>query len=204
MQPLLAIHPNLESLRVPAHITSVLEVDTKAISHNYRTLNQLLPHTTCAAVLKADAYGFGMRAIAPVLQEEGCQHFFVAHIEEGIFLRSQLKDPVIYVLSGLLPHTEGYFIEHSLTPIINDFEMLTRWAREAQRQHKKLPCALHIDTGMRRNGFDAIDLGKLFAASELLPTLDVHFVMSHLVSSHALDNPLNRQQKGLFDHVRQP
>lgn len=199
----LAIQHNLESIPVSPHSTSVLEVDTKAIVHNYRTLNQLLPHSVCGAVLKADAYGFGIKAVAPVLREEGCQHFFVAHIEEGIFLRSLLKEPVIYVLSGLLPQTEEYFIEHSLTPIINDFGMLNDWAKEAQKRHKKLPCALHIDTGMRRNGFDSIDLDKLFKSPQLLKTLDVHFIMSHLISSHAPQDPLNHQQKELFDNLRQ-
>lgn len=199
MQPLLAIQPDL----LPPHKTSVLEIDTKAITHNYRTLKQLVSHRTCAAVLKADAYGFGINAIAPLLMKEGCQHFFVAHIEEGIFLRSLLKEPIIYVLSGLLPQTEGYFIEHSLTPIMNDFEMLNRWSREVQRLDKKLPCVLHIDTGMRRNGFDSLDLVKLFKSPELLSHFDLHFIMSHLVSSHALHDPLNNEQKELFDHVRQ-
>ena len=199
----LAIQPHLESISVPPHITSVLEVDTQAITHNYRTLKQLVSHSTCAAVLKADAYGFGIKAVAPILMQSGCQHFFVAHIEEGIVLRRLLKEPVIYVLSGLLPQTEAYFIEHSLTPIINDFEMLNMWSREAQRLDRKLPCALHIDTGMRRNGFDALDLVKLFKSPELLNHFDVHFIMSHLVSSHALHDPLNGEQKELFDHVRQ-
>lgn len=203
MQPLLAFQPDLESLSVSPHITSVLEVNTKAIAHNYRTLKQLLPHGSCTAVLKADAYGFGIKSVAPILMQEGCHYFFVAHIDEGIFLRGLLKEPVIYVLSGLLPHTEGYFIEHSLTPIINDFGMLNKWVEEAQKRHKKLPCALHIDTGMRRNGFDSIDFGKLLQNKDLLDLLDVHFVMSHLVSSQAPDDPLNRQQKELFDQVRQ-
>lgn len=198
----LDLNPLFDPLTIPPHITSVLEVDTRAIVYNYKTLNQLLPQSTCAAVLKADAYGFGMKAIAPVLHKEGCQHFFVAHIEEGIALRSYLKEPTIYVLSGLLPQTESCFTEHTLIPIMNDFAMLTAWAREAQRLNKKLPCALHVDTGMRRNGFDGTDWEKLMVAPEVLKCLDVQFVMSHLVSSHAPHDPLNSQQKTIFDQRR--
>lgn len=202
MQSLLEIESIFEFSSAPPHMTSVLEVDTGAIAHNYRTLQQQLPHRICGAVLKADAYGFGIKAIAPVLRREGCQHFFVAHLEEGIVLRRLLKEPLIYVLSGLLPQTEGYFIEHSLTPVLNDFAMLNNWSREAQKLNRRLPCALHIDTGMRRNGFDHIDVEKLFKAPEVLKTLDVHFVMSHLVSSHAPQNPFNTQQKEAFDSIR--
>jgi alanine racemase len=187
---------------VPPHITSVLEIDTAAIVHNYRTLRQLLPNRQCGAVLKADAYGFGLQATAPLLHHQGCQHFFIAHIEEGISLRKYLKTPSIYVLSGLLPNTEDYLIEHALTPILNDFQMVKNWAKKSQQVGKKLGCAIHIDTGMRRNGFDTPDLDKLFASPHLLENLDIQFIMSHLVSSHDPYDPLNNQQQTLFDKLR--
>ncbi len=181
------------------HLTGVLEIDTKSIVQNYRTLQGMLPSSACAAVLKADAYGFGIQKIAPILSQEGCHHFFVAHLEEGLFLRSQLKDPSIYVLSGLLPGTEALFVEKALTPVLNDFGMVENWAKEAQKQERKLPCVLHIDTGMSRNGFDRGDVEKLLKSLSLLECLDVKFVMSHLVSSHAADDPLNEGQKHLFE-----
>ncbi|MBA3813924.1 MAG: alanine racemase [Alphaproteobacteria bacterium] len=202
MQSLLATKSISDALSLSPHVTSALEIDTEAIAYNYNTLKKQLPQSICGAVLKADAYGFGIQAVAPVLAQQGCQHFFVAHIEEGIFLRNLLKTPTIYVLSGILPNTEEYFIEHSLTPILNDFNMVKNWAAESQKRDKKLPCGLHIDTGMRRNGFDQLDLEKLFKDLTLLKFLDVHFIMSHLVSSHAPHDSLNDQQKELFDQIR--
>lgn len=203
MQSLLAIESNLNGHLLPPHITSALEIDTRAITQNYRTLKQQLSHSVCGAVLKADAYGFGIKAIAPVLAQEGCRHFFVAHIDEGISLRNLLKEPIIYVFSGLLPNTEDYFIEHSLTPVLNDFEMVENWAAQAKKCDKKLSCALHIDTGMRRNGFDLVNLNKLLKSLELLDGLDIHFVMSHLVSSQSPYDPLNVQQNESFNRIRQ-
>lgn len=198
MQPLLAIDPTPLTSRV----TGFLEIDTQAIVHNYKTLQTKLSSSTCAAVLKADAYGFGIKAIAPVLQRQGCNTFFVAHLEEGLFLRTFLKDGLIYVLSGLLPDTESLFIENALIPVLTDFEMVKNWARECQKRDQKLPCALHFDTGMRRSGFDQKDFTKLLEAWGLLGVLDIHFVMSHLVSSHDPANSLNEQQKLLFDSLR--
>ncbi len=198
MQPPLAI--DLPPL--PIHATGFLEIDTKAIAHNYRTLQSMLPQTICAAVLKADAYGFGTKVIAPVLMNQGCQSFFVAHLEEGLSLRTLLKEPLIYVLSGFLPGTEDLFVENSLIPILNDFEMVKNWAKEAQKQEKKLPCALHFDTGMHRSGLDHEDASKLFEAQDYLGSVDVHFVMSHLTSSQDPNHPMNEQQKAIFDNLR--
>ncbi len=198
MQPLLV--PKSDFLS--PHVTSVFEVHTQAIVQNYKTLQSALPHATCGAVVKADAYGFGVATIAPLLENQGCQHFFVAHLEEGLFLRSVLKDPSIYVFSGLLPHTADLFIEHDLIPILNDFGMVQEWATEARKKGKKLPCGLHFDTGMRRNGFDSHDLAKLFENREILNAFELKLMMSHLVSSQASENPINEQQKHLFDDLR--
>src|SRR5690606_32228895 len=107
----------------------------------------------------------------------------------GLFLRSLLKDPFIYVLSGLLPGTESLFVEHSLTPVLNDFGMIHSWADEAKKWGQKLPCVLHVDTGMHRNGLDSTDVVKLFDSLDVLDSLDVKMVMSHLVSSHDSQNP---------------
>src|SRR5471030_1045320 len=97
MQSVLA----LDQSPLPLHATGILEIDTKAIAHNYTTLRSLLQGRDCAAVLKANAYGFGADRVAKTLAREGCEHFFVAHLEEGLALRQILKSAHIYVLSGL-------------------------------------------------------------------------------------------------------
>jgi len=198
VRPALAIEPT----SLPVHATGFIEIDTKAIAHNYKTLQLMMPQTICAAVLKANAYGFGIKAVAPVLRDQGCQAFFVAHLEEGLFLRDLLKEPQIYVLSGILPKTENLFVENSLIPVLNDFEMVKAWAKEAQNRGKKLSCALHFDTGMHRCGFDQKDVLTLLEELDVIKAFDVHFVMSHLTSSHDADHPMNSQQKASFDKLR--
>lgn len=192
----------MQPLLTSSHVTSLFEIDTKAILQNYKTLQSALPQATCGAVVKADAYGFGVAAIAPLLFHQGCQHFFVAHLEEGLFLRKILKDPSIYVFSGLLPNTADIFAEYDLIPILNDFEMVKKWATEAHKRGKKLPCGLHFDTGMRRNGFDSRDLEELFENISILNSFKLKLMMSHLVSSHVSENPFNEQQKHFFDDLR--
>lgn len=198
IQPLLALQPTA----LPAYVTGFLEINTGAIVHNYKTLQSMLSKSRCAAVLKADAYGFGVKEIAPILMQEGCSSFFVAHLEEGLFLRNLLKDARIYVLSGLLPGTTDLFVEENLVPVLNSFEMVKLWIQEAQKRGKKLPCVLHFDTGMRRNGFDQLDLAHLFEALQELNNLDIQLIMSHLVSSHDGKDPLNRLQRDLFEILR--
>jgi alanine racemase len=194
--------PALHQDYLPPHLTTLMEIDTQAIAENYKTLCSLAQNSSCAAVVKANAYGFGLQEVSSLLQQEGCQDFFVAHLEEAIFLKTTLKNANIYVLSGLLPETAEFFVNNSLIPVLNDFGMLEYWAYEAKLRGKKLPCVLHIDTGMHRNGFDRKDTEKLFSSLEMLTALEPKIFMSHLASSHDPKDPLNEQQRRLFESLQ--
>ena len=54
------------------------------------------------AVVKADAYGLGLAAIAPALHAAGCRDFFVADVEECMALRALVTASQIFVLNGPL------------------------------------------------------------------------------------------------------
>src|SRR3954469_1654474 len=102
---------------------AILTIDLGAIAANWRGLRDAgraegRP-VDCAAVMKADAYGTGAAIVGPRLAAEGCRHFFVAHVEEGLALRAVVPDHAIYVLNGLLPGTEGEFVDARLTPVLN-------------------------------------------------------------------------------------
>lgn len=188
----------------PAHVTSLMEINTRAIAHNYTVLKEKAGESICGAVLKADAYGFGLEDVALTLFQEGCRHFFVAHPEEGMRLRRLLKDPPIYVLSGVLKGTAEVFREDKLTPVLTDFGMVEAWGKEGKKTGQKLKCALHIDTGMGRSGFDKQDREKFLSSSSILENLDLQLILSHLVSSQDKESPLNRAQKQDFEDVAKP
>ena len=69
---------------------AVLTVDLGAIAANYRRLKEYVAPAECAAVVKADAYGLGMAAVAPALARAGALSFFVAQLAEGMALRRVL------------------------------------------------------------------------------------------------------------------
>ena len=61
----------------------------------------------------------------------------------------------IYVLNGLEASADpADYVEHRLKPAIGSAEELERWSAFATRKGRLQPSALHLDTGMRRLGFD--------------------------------------------------
>ncbi|MGI4852318.1 MAG: alanine racemase [Janthinobacterium lividum] len=188
---------------IPPHITVALDIDLEAIVHNYRQTQSILaPHCAIAGVVKADAYGLGMKAVATTLWRQGCHQFFVAFIEEGMKLRAVLPHASIYVLSGVLPQTEEIFLKDRLTPVLVDQCQVKRWQTYAQRQSITLSAVLHVDTGMSRNGLTLQEVRDLTDDPTSFQGLHLDFVMSHLASSENLDTDQNHRQQILFEQVR--
>ena len=159
---------------------AILTIDLAAIAENYRHLQEQAQTVTCAAVVKADAYGLGAEAVAPVLAQAGCRQFFVAHLDEGIDLRRILGSGVtIAVLHGPLAGAEADFIAHDLVPVLNSLDQVSRWAAAAIAIGTKLPAVLQADTGMARFGLSESDVRILIDDQRWLGALDVRLLMSH-------------------------
>ena len=60
-----------------------LTVDLAAIVANWQTLKRQLLTVECAAVVKANAYGLGLKPVVAALVHAGCRTFFVADIAEA-------------------------------------------------------------------------------------------------------------------------
>jgi len=181
---------------------AILTIDLVAIAENYRFLQEQAQMAICAAVVKADAYGLGAEEVARVLAGAGCQHFFVAHLEEGIALRGTLgSGATIAVLHGPFAGTEADFIADDLVPVLNSLDQVSQWAATGLAFGTKLPAILQVDTGMARFGLSEGDVCILIDDHKQLSALDLQLVMSHLACADEPDHPANARQLALFQQM---
>jgi alanine racemase len=172
------------------HATARLEIDLNRLSANYQSLKALASGAEVAPVVKADAYGLGVKPVSTALSKSGAQTFFVARLSEGIELRKILTTANIYVLDGLLDKPTP-FIKHNLRPVLNSQGQVHVW------QGCALPCALHIDTGMNRLGVRPEDLSGLHAQN-------LSLIMSHLACADEPQHVKNNQQLIRFLQASEP
>jgi alanine racemase len=187
----------------PVSAPGRLTIDLGALADNWRALAGRAAPGRCAAVIKANAYGIGVSEGAPALWAAGARVFFVAHFNEGIAARQALPaEAQIYVLNGLESEAEpADYVAHRLAPVIGGDEELERWSGFAARQSRISPCAIHLDTGMNRLGFES--LAHLRSAMETHgATSGADLLMSHFVSSEIPGDPLNLAQIELFEDAR--
>lgn len=169
-----------------------LTVDLSAIRANWRRFADLAGTGEAAAVVKADAYGLGVRAVAPALALEGARTFFVATLAEALELRATLGEAqTIYVLNGPTYDDVGSFAPARLFPVLNSLDQIGIWKAAGA----DVAAALHIDTGMNRLGLPLADVG---AAHDALARCDVPLVMSHLACASDPAHALNALQLRRF------
>lgn len=184
------------------HALTILTIDLAAIARNWRRLRDLSAPAECAAVVKADAYGLGMAQVAPVLARAGCNTFFVATLTEAMELRALLDAANIYVLSGLVFGSAQTYREHALRPVLNSAEEIEEWAVFAKSARKRLPAAVHIDSGMNRLGLSAAEVETMATAKNLFAAFELALVMSHLACADEPEHPKSEAQRHIFESLR--
>ncbi len=180
-------------------------VDLDAVVANWRALAARAPGAVCGAAVKADAYGLGLGPVGRALAAAGCGVFFVASTGEGCALRARLagtrEAPRIYVLDGHVAGEEALYDEAALTPVLCTLDAVSCWARHGGRTGGR-PAALMLDTGMARLGLGINDVAAIARRPERLEGIALTAVMSHLACADEPDNPMNRDQKRVFDRLR--
>jgi alanine racemase len=182
---------------MPDASTAILTIDLAAIAENYKLLAEQVAPAVCGAAVKADAYGLGAAIVAPVLHRAGCEHFFVATLDEALALRPILPTSTIYILNGLPAGATRAIAAERLIPVLGTLGQIEEWGSYC-RENLPFPAALMIDSGMSRLGLSEGDMMRLAADPALLAGIPVVHAMSHLACSDDEKNPLNVKQLTLF------
>lgn len=163
---------------------TVLEIDLKALGHNYRYLrSKIKPETKFMAVVKAYAYGSDSVAIAKHLQGLGVDYFAVAYVNEGITLRDGGITTPILVLHPQKIHFKT-LIEHRLEPSIYSKAILADFIATAQEMNTlDYPIHLKFNTGLNRLGFSADELPEISTLIQQQKVVKVIAMLSHLAAT---------------------
>jgi alanine racemase len=183
---------------VPEQLSSaIVTIDLEALQSNYKTLAQQASPALCGVAIKGEAYGLGMVEVARSLWTVGCRNYFVSRPSEGAELRSVLADATIYVLDGFYAGQADFYLAYNLVPALINIREATEWAKLGGGR----PCAIHVDTGINRLGFTALEFAHLCADAELRKLIQIKLLVSHLACSDE-DHALNAKQLAAFKEFR--
>lgn len=141
---------------------SWVEVSSTSIRSNIKTFKRLIsPETKLMAVVKANAYGHGLVAVAKLAQGQGVTWFGVDSLEEGMALRSNGIKGSILVMGFIRPENLELAIKNNLSFVAYDPKVLARLQSLSKKGFlKKHPAKAHlkIETGTGRQGLAGQEL----------------------------------------------
>jgi alanine racemase len=172
-------------------------VDAGALRHNLQTARRWAPMSRVMAVIKANAYGHGLIAVARAL-EHSADAFAVARVDEGLALRAAGINTTTVLLEGVFDREQldaaaganFEFVVHTWEQI----ELLREAAVDA-----RFKVWLKLDTGMNRLGFKSEDFGAAHAAlCELRSVQSPVNLFTHLACADDPELPATGEQLSRF------
>ncbi|MCE2724547.1 MAG: alanine racemase [Burkholderiales bacterium] len=125
------------------------DISLSAIAHNYALAKRTAPKSKVFAVVKANAYGHGLKRVARVLRD--ADGFATLELDSAIQLRKLGIESPILMLEGFFGEEEiNIFANYNLTTSIRDVEAAKQLA-DADIQ-APLDVFLKFNTGMNRLG----------------------------------------------------
>lgn len=177
------------------------EVDLDALRSNLAWLRHRVgPHTRILTVVKADAYGHGLKQIAALLMQSGTDIFGVANLAEARHVRLVGRGWPILMLGACLPEDVPLVVRDGIMPTLSTLAEARIFSKEAQRQNKPVEVHLKVDTGMGRLGAPPEEAASLARAVVRLPGLRLAGLMTHFSSAED-DVAFTRQQEKKFAEV---
>ena len=180
-----------------------VEIDLGQIQSNFQAIASAVSPLKVMAVLKADAYGLGVKPIAKALCESGAQCFGVAEIREALAILD-FGLPV-HILGGLIEDDVPQVVGKKIIAPITDVNIALCLSEESQRQGVQVECHYLIDTGMGRLGILPESAEKIIEETIALPGLHCTGIYSHFPQAYD-DIEFSQRQiqllTSLFDRLR--
>jgi alanine racemase len=177
------------------------EVDLDALRGNLAWIRHRVgPQVKILTVVKADAYGHGLKQIAALLMQSGTDIFGVANLAEAQAIRSVGRGWPVLMLGACLPDEVETAVRDEVRPTLSSLAEAKLFSAAAGRMRKTVTVHAKVDTGMGRLGVLADRAIELVEAVRKLPGLELEGLYTHFASAED-DARFSREQGKRFESV---
>ncbi|HOW66944.1 MAG TPA: alanine racemase [Candidatus Paceibacterota bacterium] len=174
------------------------EVDLNALRENLAWLRDRVgPQTKIMTVVKADAYGHGLKQIAALLMQSGTDIFGVANLAEAQSIRSIGRGWPILMLGACLPHEVDTLVRDNVMPTLSSLDEAKLLSAAAEKWRRTVDVHIKIDTGMGRLGVQPDQSLSLIEQVQQLPHLRLQGLYTHFCVVED-DASFSQHQSDLF------
>lgn len=181
-----------------------VEISRGSYSRNIAVFRGLLPAgCRLMAVVKANAYGHGLLAVAGLAAENGADALGVNAVGEGDEIRRAGIPLPIVVLGYTRLDDLGCAVELGLEPVVYNAESLVRLDGEARKRGRRARFHLKLETGVNRQGVAERDLDRFAGLIEEAEMADLAACSMHFANiEDTTDHSFARRQMDVFARLR--
>jgi alanine racemase len=185
-----------DGARADGAVQAWVEIDLAAVRHNVEQLRrQLAPACELIAVVKSNAYGHGLPAIARTALAAGAARLAVGSVAEGLALRAANVGAPILIAGPTMPEQAATAVAHDLTVSVASLPLADAVAAAARRP---VDVEVEIDTGMRRHGVPVAEAAAFLRELAARSKLQLGGVYTHFAALTPAQLPALRAQLRSF------
>ncbi|MBN2327565.1 MAG: alanine racemase [Candidatus Omnitrophica bacterium] len=175
-------------------------INLRAYKNNLKKIASLLsPACRLCVVLKADAYGHGLKQLAPAAHAAGVDAIAIADNEEAEIVR-QLGIPCSLIrLRPSIPEEVEESLGWGVQEIVGSLDQAVSLSELGQKKHSPIPVHLAMDVGIGRMGFSYSHQKDQIARVRQLPGLRIVGVMTHFPCADEEELSVSKEQWSRFN-----
>lgn len=182
------------------HHVEVL-VSREKFSNNVQHMQRLVAPARTCVVMKANAYGHGLEALAPIAVKAGADMIGICTNPEAETIRRLgLKVPLLRLRMALRGEMEESVRELDIQEQVGSLDAAEYLSAAGLRCGRPVDIHLDIDTGMGRSGFFPEQIDTIRQVMKL-PGVRVAGIMSHFPNADASDLSQTISQIELMERV---
>jgi len=175
------------------------QINLEALEHNLNLVRKMVGEKVkLLCVVKAHAYGHGIKEVSKKLASCGIDFFGVATIDEAIILRNSLGSEVsILVLGSIFKEEANDIAKYDIVQTIADKDIAIALSQSAKKFKKNIRAHIKVDTGMGRIGIWHEDALNFIKWVKDLGGIEVEGIWTHLSSADD-DSAFTNEQIYIF------
>ena len=176
-----------------------LLIETEKIISNIECIREAAGDSEFIAVLKANAYGLGIRELYPILRQNNVRRLAVTEPDDAILLRQlgAQDEEIIILRSTACEEDIEKILQSCATASIGSYDAAVALNGLAEKQGISCDVHIKIDTGMGRYGFEPSEFDRIISVFRHMSNLNVTGMYTHFPGAY-IDAVKTRSQHEKF------
>ncbi len=181
---------------------SKLYVNLNNIKYNIEEIKKYQQKCGVIAMVKANAYGFGMIEVSKYLEKNNLVNYLgVAYISEALLIKSNdIKIPVIVLNSSLVSEIDDILEYEDIIPSVSSYEYAYILNEKCSDLNKNKKIHIEINTGMNRFGLNYNNAIDEIIKINSLENIEIDGIYMHFSSADS-DEDYTNKQNNIFNEL---